>query len=125
MTVRWVRLDTAFPRNRKVAELLTTTAGHKAVVSYICALALAGEQGTNGFISRASLPFIYARTADVNKLVEVGMFIPDDGGGGWWINDWAEYQPTDETMQKRSDAARKAANVRWAKEQTKTPKRDP
>jgi hypothetical protein len=117
--VRWVRLDTAFPRNQKVAHLMAMPGGHKAALCYVFALTYAGEQGSDGLIVRGALPFIHARQNDVNKLVEVGLFNPDEGGGGWWINDWAEYQPSSDTMRKRSEAASKAANVRWAEQQRK------
>ncbi len=42
--LEWVRLDTAWPRNPKVLELLHIKA-HKALIVYVSSLAYCGEHG--------------------------------------------------------------------------------
>lgn len=109
--MQWVRLDTAFPRNHKVLELLSEKDGHRAVVTYICGLAHAGEQDQVGFIPRSALGLCHGRARDAQRLVDVGLWIDDVGG--WLINDWDEYQPSSEEAEKRSNKARLAARKRW------------
>lgn len=111
--MQWVRLDTAFPRNHKVLALLDHRDGRALGFVYCCGLSYAGEQGTDGFIPRAALPFLHAKPAEAQRLVEVGLWHDDEGG--WLINDWEEYQPTSDETAKRSSDARFAARVRWEK----------
>ena len=115
MGLPWVRLDTAFPRNHKVLGLLDDKDGYRTAFVYTCALAYSGEQGTAGFIPRSALPFIHARQVDVNRLVAARLFICEPRGGGWNVNDWADFQPTTEENERRSQRAKDAAAVRWAK----------
>jgi len=111
--VQWVRLDTAFPRNHKVLALLELKDGHRAITAYICGLSYAGEQNVDGFIPRAALPFLHARVADARRLVEVGLWLDDEGG--WVINGWSDFQPTTDESTARSNKARIAARARWGK----------
>lgn len=110
----WVRLDTGFPRNHKVLVLLGMKDGHRACVAYICGLSYCGEHGTDGFIPREALPFLHCRKVDAEKLTAVGLWHGEDGG--WMVNDWTEYQPTNDEQKKRSDKARIAAAARWTKD---------
>lgn len=114
MGLQWVRLDTAMPRNHKVAELVEMREGYRSAFVYTCLLAYCGEQETDGFIPRSALRFCHARPADMARLVEVRLISVDPGGGGWDIPDWAEYQPTTDVSRARSQRARDAANIRWA-----------
>ena len=52
MSLPWVRLDTAFPMNQKLLHMLKCKDGHRAAFVYLCALAVSGQQGSDGFISR-------------------------------------------------------------------------
>lgn len=110
--LKWVRVDTAFPRNHKVMQLVAD-GHHKAALVYICGLALSGEQGTDGWIARAHLPMIHATPRDADHLVDVGLWIARPGG--WTINDWDQYQPSSEDTAKRTAHARAAAETRWAR----------
>ena len=112
-TLAWVRLDTAMPRNHKVLALLSMPQGHRAAFAWMCSMAHAGEQGTDGFIPTSALPYIHARTADAKRLVEVGLW--KQCPGGWLIHDWADYQQTNAETQARTARARAAAEVRWGK----------
>lgn len=111
MGLQWVRLDTAFPRNHKLLALIGGREGHRAGMVYLCSLAYAGEQGTDGFVPREALPLIHGRTVDAGRLVAAGLWHSDPGG--WLINDWAEYQPSTDETKRRSDKARSAAMARW------------
>lgn len=111
MGLNWVRLDTGFPRNHKTLALLGRRDGHRAALAYLCSLAYAGEQGTDGFIPREALPQIHARPIDARALVEVRLWVAEPGG--WLINDWAEYQPSTFETEQRSKRARAAALSRW------------
>jgi hypothetical protein len=113
MSLQWVRLDTAFPRNHKVLSLLDERDGHRALFAYVCGLAYSGEQGTDGFIPRNALPFLHARQADARRLVEQRLWLEDPGG--WVINDWSEFQPSTEESRERSNRARAAAAAKWEK----------
>jgi len=116
--LKWVRVDTAFPRNHKVISLIGD-GHHKAALAYLCGLALAGEQGTDGWISTAHLPMIHATPRDAAHLVDVGLWIPRPGG--WQINDWHQYQPSSEDTAKRTAHARAAAETRWRQRNGHTP----
>jgi len=111
--MQWVRLDTAFPRNHKVLALIEAKDGFRAVAAYICGLSYAGEQGTDGFVPRAALPFLHARMTEAKRLCEVNLWHAVDGG--WLINGWSEFQPSTEETQARSVKARTAAAARWGK----------
>lgn len=118
MALPWVRLGTEMPRNHKILALLQMPHGRETAFVWACALAYSGEQGLNGFIPKTALPFIHGKAIDARRLVEVGLF-DEAGAGGWNLHDWAEYQPSTEEHQKRSEKATKAANARWEKERLK------
>ena len=111
MSLSWVRLDTAFPRNHKVLALVGQRDGHRALVTYICGLAYAGEQGTDGFIPKEALPLLHGRQAEATRLCGVRLWVPLPGG--WMVNGWDEFQPSTEEMKQRSIRARSAAMARW------------
>lgn len=106
-----MRLDTAFPRNHKILVLLGMKDGHRSALAYICGLTYCGEHGTDGFIPREALPFLHARKADADRLVKVCLWREEPGG--WSVESWAEYQPSSEEAQRRSNKARAAAAARW------------
>lgn len=114
MSLPWIRLDTALPDHPKILALID---GHKdgraTAFVHICALAYAGRHGTDGFLPEPALPRVNGRQADAQRLVQVGLWHPDQGG--WTINGWREFQASDESTQARSDRARKAAAARWGK----------
>lgn len=109
----WVRLDTAFPRNHKVLALLDGKDGHRAAFVYLCGLAYCGEQGTDGFLPRPALPLLHGKPTDATRLVEVGLW--ELHNGGWQINDWADYQQSNDETRTRRARAKAAAEVRWGR----------
>lgn len=106
----WVRLDCAFSRNDKVLSLVEQ-GQWRAIALYAFALGHSRDQKTAGFISRGALPMLHGRPRDAQALVEERLWIVD--GGGWLINDWADYQETDAEQEARSKRARHAAGMRW------------
>ena len=119
MGLPWIRLDTSFPTNPKVLELVESKR-HKAAFGYVCGLTYAGLHGTDGFIPVGALPFIHVTKAEAAHLVGVGLWVPV--AGGWLINGWDEFQVSDEAAKKRRERAQKAAARRWEKEETPQPK---
>lgn len=115
--LQWVRVDAALARNHKVLTLLAERGGDHALCVYIFGLGYCGEQGSNGFIPEIALGTIHGKKRDADLLVQVGMwrFIP----GGYEIPDWADYQPSSEEAEKRSEKAKIAAAARWSKQQLK------
>lgn len=118
MGLPWVRLDTAFPRNPKILALLSERDGYRAAFVYTCMLAYSGEQGTDGFIPRAALPFVHARDGLVTLLVTAKLVYPQPGG--WLIHDWDEFQESTEATQKRRARAQAAAASRWSGHEPRT-----
>lgn len=115
MGLPWVRLETSLPTNPKVLSLVEDRA-FQAITAYICGLSYCGAQGTSGFIPRAALPFLHARKSDATKLVGVGLWI--ECAGGWDINGWDDFQPTSAEIQARRDKAKRAAAIRWSKQES-------
>lgn len=111
MALPWVRLDTAFPRNPKLLAMLAEKDGYRAAVVYLCGLAYAGEQGTDGFITREALPHLHGRVADAHRLAAHRFWIEQPGG--WLINGWAEFQQSSDEAQVRRKRAQAAAAARW------------
>ena len=81
---------------------------------FIFSLGYCAEQGNNGFIPEGALGLIHGNARSAQLLTEVRMWV--ERPGGWDVNDYAEYQPTDDAATARSDKARKAAEVRWSKD---------
>lgn len=108
--LQWIRLDTTFFDNGKIAALVDENK-HRVVVTHLSGMCHVGKTGTDGFLPENALRRFAANKRDALQLVESGLWIPDQGG--WSINDWAEYQVSDEAAQRRSDKARKAARKRW------------
>ncbi len=116
MLLPWVRLDTTFPTNDKILDLVEHgNAGYRAGFIYACGLAHCGAQGTDGLITFAALPFIHGRKGDAALLVEVRLWVPDRAG--WRIPNWPTRQQssadTEEIRRKQSLGAKRANCVRW------------
>jgi hypothetical protein len=107
-----VRLDTGFPRNPKLLAMINEKDGYRAGLVYICGLAYAGEQGTDGFVPREALTHLHGREADAEKLVRHRLWVPQTGG--WTVNGWAEFQESTGESRDRRKRAQAAAQARWA-----------
>ena len=108
----WVRLDTGFAHHPKTLALIAD-GRWRAVVVYIAALGWAQAHATDGHIPAAALPLIHATKRDADHLVGVGLWHRSDIGGGWIINDWADYQPASEKYGNTREKSRKGNCIRW------------
>ncbi|MGH8867095.1 MAG: hypothetical protein ACRDYU_03755 [Actinomycetes bacterium] len=122
MSLPWVRLDAAFPGNRKVLSLTRQKEGHRAVAVFVFSLAYAGQQGSDGHVPAYALGIIHGRGSDADRLVDAGLWhdaghdckrCPQPDSGSYVIHDWPEYQPTAATRAGLSERGRRAANARW------------
>ena len=116
MGLPWVRLDSAFARNRKIIDLAHEKKW-QAITAYVSGLGYSGEHGLAGFIPANALPWIHATPRIARQLVAAELW--HEMAGGWQINDWDEYQPTNEEAHRRREKAKKAAASRWSKAQAK------
>lgn len=110
MGLPWVRLDTQFPANPKILGLIEEKKFRAAFV-WTASLAYAGSHGTDGFLPTSCLPFLHASKADAKSLVEARLWL--ECIGGWEINSWAEFQPSNAETQERKKRAQAAAMRRW------------
>lgn len=111
MGLPWVRMDTQWPHNPKFLQLIEDKQW-RAVTNYWAGLGWSGAQGQAGYVPAFALPMVHASKREAGLLSEVGLWVPGDGG--WTINDWADYQPTNEEHERRTERARAAAQKRWA-----------
>lgn len=110
MSTMWVRLDTGLPDHPKMLALIEGRK-HKAALAYVLGLAYSGRHGLDGYIPNGALIYIHANKTDAQALCEVGLWHAREGG--YEINDWAEYQISNEETQQRKERARAAAMKRW------------
>jgi len=110
MKLPWVRLDADFAHNPKTLGLVAERRW-QAIVVYVAALGWSQAQGTGGYIPVAALPLIHATKREAAQLVDAGLWHPSDIGGGWIVNDWADYQPTAWT--NTAEKSRKGNCIRW------------
>ncbi len=110
MGLPWVRLDTQFPTNPKIVQLVAEKK-HTAAFAWVCSLAYAGQHGTDGFIPQHCLYLVHATKRDAAALVQAGLWV--ESPGGWDINGWSDFQVSDEETRLRSKKARESALKRW------------
>ena len=110
MGLPWVRLDTGFTQNPKILGLIEDRKWQSITV-YVASLGYAGQHGTDGFVPITALPFLHGTKRNANDLVSIGLFIPCPGG--YDINGWKEFQPSNEENARRKAKAKAAAEARW------------
>lgn len=110
MGLPWVRLDTQFASNPKILYLIEDQKW-RSIVVWAAGLAYSGVHGTDGFIPKSALCTFHGTPKDAKNLVEVGLWI--EGLGGWEINSWSEFQPSNEETEARRKRAQAAALKRW------------
>ena len=111
MGLPWVRLDTRWAHNPKFL-MLAEDKKWKAICVYWAGLAYSGAHGTAGFIPYYALTVAtHGTKKEASELIAVGLWHPCDGG--WQVNDWADYQESNEETERRSKKAQNAALVRW------------
>jgi hypothetical protein len=110
MALPWVRLDTQWPHNPKFL-MLAEDKKWRAIAVYMASLGYSGAHGTDGFIPIVALPMLHSTRKEASDLAEVSLWLPAQGG--WDINGWSEFQPSQEDAKKRRDKAQLAAQARW------------
>src|SRR5690625_734173 len=90
MALSWVRSDTNIASHDNILDLLGYEHGRGSALSYLCALAYSGFNGTDGHIPFAALPFIHASKKDMQALVEVGLMAPNPKG--WTVRNYTDRQ---------------------------------
>lgn len=108
----YVRLETRFPTHPKIAGL-----SDAAFRLHVAALCYAGEHLTDGLIRADVVPLLHpertGRKAALSELTGRLLWIPLDGGAGWEIHDYLDWNRSRETVDNLRDAGRRAARRRW------------
>lgn len=108
--LQWIRLDTTFFDNGKIASLVDESR-HRTVVAHLSGMCHVGKIGTDGFLPENALRRFAATKRDANECVAAGLWIPSPGG--YEINGWADFQVANLEAKARSEKARAAAQARW------------
>ncbi len=108
----WFKVDDGIHSHRK-----TVRAGLHAMGLWLIAGAWCSDQLTDGFIPDYMVARLDPSDHEINakRLVEAGLWIPEekDGDKGWQFHDWAEHQPSaDSVLDKRAEAKARMARVR-------------
>lgn len=111
--LQWIRLDTTFPDNPKIMDLVDANQ-HRVVVAHVSMMCHLGKTMTDGYFTEGALRRYAITKKDAGIAVESGLWVPKPDGG-FEINGWMEHNPVDAAAQARSDRARKAAEKRWNK----------
>lgn len=109
--LQWIRLDTTFPTNHKIMELVDNKQ-HRVVVAHVSMMCHVGLLGTDGFFPETALKRYGITKKDAVAAVKSGLW-NDVSGGGFTINNWDKYQVADPAAQARTVRARHAAQARW------------
>lgn len=108
--LKWIRLETTIFENPKLL-YLKEDKQYKTVVVHLEAMTYSARHSLAGFIPKAALRVIGASTADTTRLVAAALWAP--APGGWSINDWEEFNLSDDDAKKRRERAMKGAAARW------------
>jgi hypothetical protein len=107
----FIRLDVGYFDNPKVAEVLDESP--LAVVLHVASMAHARQHRTDGIVSKKQLlRKVGAIESDAKLLIDMGLW-HDLGEGKVEVHDYAKHQETRADIEARSNAARKANEVRW------------
>src|SRR5688500_18937789 len=102
----WLRLDDHYDDHPKIVE-----AGKDAAWLDLRGMLFCARHETDGFIRPAQLTRIGSdfspkkRLALVERLVEVGRWVPAEDGG-WVIHDFLQYNPSSEARSQERERAR-------------------
>ncbi|GAS94390.1 uncharacterized protein RMCC_1356 [Mycolicibacterium canariasense] len=109
--LQWIRLDTTFPDNPKIMDLVDRNL-HRVAFAHIEMMCHVGKTLTDGYFAEGALRRYAITKKDAGIAVESGLWVPSRGGG-FEINGWAEHNPVDDAAMARSEKARRAAEKRW------------
>lgn len=117
MALPWVRLDSHIASHDKILSLTTDPSPkrYQAAFSYVCSIGWSGDQGTDGRIPVAALPFVHGTAATARLLVKHQLW--DEGPGSWMIRNFAIRQELSVVTAGKREMKRMAAEkgncVRW------------
>jgi len=101
----WVKLDDGFADHPKVARL-----SNEAFRLHVMALCYCARFLTDGVVPDV-VTHRYRRA--IPSLIDAGLWSAIEGGGGYAIHDWGEWNPTAEQVQHRRKAeAERQARMR-------------
>jgi hypothetical protein len=113
----YVRVDVLLPEHPKVEAL--SDKAFRALVTLWC---YCGRQRTDGAVTRKQWEAWPPKVR--TELIDAGLARPIDISGGAAMHDFLEHQRSreeiDELSARRSEAGKKAAEVRWGRRDTKT-----
>lgn len=118
----WVKIEDRYSRHPKMMAV-----GVDGLALDVSGMCYAREHGTSGFVPDSAIDVIGpVRNAKrvAAKLVKVDRWERDDSAGGWWIHDFADYNPedkVDEAAERRKEKARKGASARWGSAPSNAP----
>ena len=101
MALQWIRLDTTFPDNPKIMDLVDNNQ-HRVVVAQISMMCHVGKTETDGYFPEGALRRYAIGKKDAGIALESGLWVPVPGGG-YRINGWDEHNPVDAAAAARSD----------------------
>lgn len=104
----WGKFDDAYPHHPKLLQV-----GAEGLALDVAAVCYANRYGTDGWVPDAMLAALYPPIRQPRKVADrltaAGRW--ERGDGGWWIHDFADYNPTAaevaERREKRAAAGRK------------------
>jgi hypothetical protein len=95
----WAKLDDQFAEHTRIAPL-----SDKAFRLHVAAICLAARKLTDGHITytdaRVLQALTRARTRHIDELLGAGVWT-ENGGAGWVIRDYLDYNPSAETVKER------------------------
>jgi hypothetical protein len=103
----WVRIDDQAPRHEKLLK-----AGPAAAWLWVCGIAHAQSQLTDGIVTDIALPFIGVAKGTkelARRLVDVGLW--ERVKDGYRVHDYHDYNATKDEMKERRAAARRQHQV--------------
>lgn len=99
----WFRIDDSFESHPKV-KALSPTHRLKVIGLWTLAGAWCARHLTDGFVPNYMLAELLGSKREANALVEVGLWMPTDGG--FTFKDWHDFQPTRSKVLEDRDAAK-------------------
>jgi hypothetical protein len=118
----WARIDCDLIGHPKVTRLLAGPKGPERALLYLASILDAVKRETDGHVpgtafTRYGALSQYGKAADAAALVTAGLWDVDPDGDGWWVHDFADYQPTRTTLDaayvRRSAGGARAVCARW------------
>lgn len=116
----WVRFDAEFLTNPKIQAVRLNGGGADAVMLWVASICYSAQHLTDGWVPGWFPHANGYKPKHVDALVWHGLWhvlqpIPelDAKADGWLINDYLNYQPSKEYMQKMSETRRRNVMKRW------------